>query len=53
MAETPTPERMRKLLIKLADSLEWDSSEEWGDRDVLHFMIGYYGIGYPNKEDSE
>ncbi len=45
MAETPTPERMRALLEKIAGEMEWDHSQEWSDRDVLYFMMGYYGIG--------
>ena len=45
----PTPEEMRLLVTKIARTYEWDARE----REVLHFMIGYYRIDYPHKEEEE
>jgi hypothetical protein len=45
--EPVTPKEMREIVEKIANTYQWSDRE----RRVLQFMIGYYGIDYPNEQD--
>jgi hypothetical protein len=45
----PTPKDMREVVEIMAASRDCDAEM----CHILHFMIGYYKIDYPNEGDSQ